>query len=438
MDIMQAFDVFSDIAKPIIIKSDTLRLGVRYGESAQANFRQRNDILFKHHRFFGSDRSRTTFESARLPYLFYLEDGTREGTLVQSRFYEKSPYVIDLVDDTFKLFWNSEPLMKVRFPIRPKYYDRKIEGIPMGEIAFASGDMLFVSANRFCEFFSRGKQCLFCDLTTFAEALKKEGGAMVARKKADQVAEVLGIAFHDTSFRHLFVSGGTFLGKYHGKTQVEWYAEILNAIKNQLRVWYPTNFQMGALDDESWRILSDTGVPTIHPDIEVWDKKLFEIICPGKAEYVGYDQWIKRTIRAVDFWGVGNVNPSFVAGVEMAQPFGFKTVDEAVESTCAGYDFFMSNGVLPRMGQFWCVESDSKLAGSEPPPLEYYLRLGKRYTELREKHGFVSPPPALCRSCLIHSTEYDFEYWHGNGPSSRKAELEAEKDSTSGQHNGRN
>ena len=38
------------------------------------------------------------------------------------------------------------------------------------------------------------------------------------------------------------------------------------------------------------------------------------------------------------------VIPNFVAGVEMAKPFGFATVDEAIASTVEGLDFFMSRG----------------------------------------------------------------------------------------------
>jgi hypothetical protein len=113
-----------------------------------------------------------------------------------------------------------------------------------------------------------------------------------------------------------------------------------------------------------------------------------------------------------------------VAGVEMAQPFGFKDVDKAVASTVAGYDMLMAHGVLPRMGDFWCIEADSKLAGSQLPPLEYSIKLGQGYTATREKHGFVSCAPIYCRWCgIYHSTEYDFEYWHGHGPASRDAEL---------------
>jgi hypothetical protein len=428
MEVVEAFDAFPDIQKHIIIKSDLLRLGVKFGEAAKANFNKREDILYKGARLFSTDRTRDTFaQKEKIPFVMYLEDGTALGTHLRVRLWEDSPYVVDLVDDTFRLSWNGEPLARVWFQLRPKWYYRKLNGVPMEEICFATGDSVFLVANRYCEYFSMDKQCAYCDLTTFAQELQKEQ-KVVVRKTAEQAAEVAEIAFHEPGFRHLIISGGTFFGTHRGKTQIEWYSAMCDALRERLKVWYPTVLQIGALDDEGWKRLHGTGVPTVQPNIEVWDKKLFEIICPGKAETMGYDEWIRRTIRAVDFWGVGNVNPNFVSGVEMVYPGGFRTVDEALKSTLSGYDFLMSNGVLPRQGEFLVIEPGSKLGKMpdvEPAPLEYYLRLGKGYLELREKHGFVCPPPVNCRACLPHGTEYDFEYWHGSGPSSRKAELES-------------
>ncbi len=428
MDLIKAFDAFSDIAKPIVIKSDLLRIGVTFSEAARANFSNREDILYKGARLFSTDRTRATFRGReRIPFVMYLEDGTALGTHLRVRYWEDSPYVVDRVDDTFKLFYKGEPLVRVWFQLRPKWYYRKIDGIPMEEICFATGDTVFLVANRYCEYFSMDKPCAYCDLTTFAGDLKKEQ-PIVVRKTAEQAAEVVEVAFHEPGFRHMIISGGTFFGKYKGMNQIEWYAMICDAVRERLKTWYPTYLQIGALDDDGWKRLHDTGVPTIQPNIEVWDRRLFDIICPGKAESVGYDEWIKRTIRAVDFWGVGNVNPNFVPGVEMVHPAGFKRVDEALKSILSGYDFLMSHGVLPRQGEFLVIEPGSKLGqmpGLEPAPLEYYLRLGQGYLELREKHGFVCPPPVNCRACLPHGTEYDFEYWHGSGPSSRKSELES-------------
>lgn len=53
-------------------------------------------------------------------------------------------------------------------------------------------------------------------------------------------------------------------------------------------------------------------------DLEVLDEKMFEWICPGKAHYVGYNNWKERLYQAVDIFGRGYVNTGIVSGIELA------------------------------------------------------------------------------------------------------------------------
>jgi hypothetical protein len=425
MHLFEAFDTFPEVAKPIIIKSDALRLGMRVSDNARAVFRQRDDITYKGFHLFTYDREQPVMFGERIPVKIYLEDGTPDGTAIQVRTNSHSPYLIDVDEEgCFTLSYQGETLGAVRFDAAPRFYSRTINGTPMAAYVYAHGDLLFVTANKFCHYFSTGNQCLFCNLVPTARAQKGGEPAMLLRKDAGITATVLDVALHEHRFRHIMITGGTFTKPYRGLSEIDWYTQFLTTLRKRIGHWPTASFQIQALDDEGWKRIRDTGIPSVQPNIEVLHRDLFPIICPGKAAAVGYDEWIRRTIRAVEFFGRGNVNPNIVAGVEMAQPWGFKDVDEAVASTVAGYDLLMAHGVLPRMGDFWCIEADSKLAGAQPPPLAYYIKLGKGYTETREKYGFVSCAPIYCRWCgIYHSTEYDFEYWHGHGPASREAEL---------------
>ena len=82
---------------------------------------------------------------------------------------------------------------------------------------------------------------------------------------------------------------------------------------------------------------------------------------------------------------MGNVVPNFVAGVEMAKPYGFTDVDEAVKSTSEGLDYLMSQGVTPRLAT-WCVFANSVLGGQEPPPLDYFIKMSRSWYQLWTKH----------------------------------------------------
>ena len=62
----------------------------------------------------------------------------------------------------------------------------------------------------------------------------------------------------------------------------------------------------------------DYGIRIYHPNYEVWDKRLFELYCPGKERYVGREEWHRRILDSAEVFGPGNVIPNFVAGIEMA------------------------------------------------------------------------------------------------------------------------
>jgi hypothetical protein len=182
----------------------------------------------------------------------------------------------------------------------------------------------------------------------------------------------------------------------------------------------PTTVQIAPYNDEGWERLHDTGVGAIQPNMEVWDEKLFKWICPGKDKHIGYDEWIRRTIRAVDFWGRGRVHPNFVLGVEMAKPHGFDDVSSALKSTLGGWDFLMSHGVLPRYN-LWTLEAGSAFENHPAPPLEFFVEAQKGYAELRWKHRFDPPfPSTMYNNCYSLNSLQDFEYYHGNGTTSKR------------------
>jgi len=68
-----------------------------------------------------------------------------------------------------------------------------------------------------------------------------------------------------------------------------------------------------ALTRDEVRRLRDCGVQIYHPNYEIWDRRLFEILCAGKARFVGHDEWVRRILGAAELFGPANVIPNFVA-----------------------------------------------------------------------------------------------------------------------------
>jgi hypothetical protein len=137
----------------------------------------------------------------------------------------------------------------------------------------------------------------------------------------------------------------------------------------------------------------DYGITIYHPNYEVWDDNLFKLICPGKERYVGRAEWHRRILEAGEVFGPRYVIPNFVAGVEMARPFGFTEVEDAIASTREGLEFFMSRGITPRFTT-WCPEPATPLGRDNPEgaPLEYHVRLLETYRDVLEGNGLQPPP----------------------------------------------
>lgn len=419
MSIEKLYRQFPDVHSNIVLKTDVLRQGIDISGAAIENFRRRDDLLWKGFHLFSYDFKKTKVYGDKIPMIMHFEDGCPTNV----RTNESSPYLLDFRDGEFVISENEEVIArKIYFARKPRWYDMRTEnGIQMAAIAQGQVSLIFVTINKVCEFWNSGDECLFCNINATLKDQKKGGEDVVARIDPETIADVIKTAITvDHHFNVLVISGGTILGQYKGKSELDYYVTCLNAIRRKLQAWIPTCVQVAPYDDEGWKKLHDTGFCSIEPNMEVWDKKLFEWICPGKDQHVGHDEWVKRTIRAVDFWGPTQVNPNFVVGIEMAKPFGFEDTGSAVKSTSGGWDFLMSHGVVPRYN-LWTREAGSAFADQEAPPLEYFIEVQKAYAELRWKHRFDPPFPATQSRYTYHlNSLQDFEYYHGTGTMSKK------------------
>lgn len=421
MSIEQMYQQFPDVHPTIVLKTDVLRQGIDISRAAIENFNQRDDLLWKGFHLFSYDCQETKVYGDKIPWYIRLEDGCP----IMVRTNDRSPYLLDLRDGEFVIREKrSNDIMarKLWFERKPRWYDmRTKDGTQMPAIAQGNARMIFVTINKFCEMWNLGLQCLFCNINATLKDQKKGGEDVVARIDPDIIAEVVKTAFFtDHQYAWLYLSGGTILGKYKGQTELEFFCTRIEAIRDKLQVLIPSTIQIAPYDDKGWKRLHATGIGSVQPNFEVWGKELFKWICPGKDKFVGWDNWVKRSIRGVNYWGRGRIQPNFVLGVEMAKPYGFEKVSDAVKSTSGGWDFLMKNGVLPRFN-LWIQESGSAFADQVAPPLEYFIEIQKAYTELRWKYNYDPPfPSANDRFSYYMNCLHDFEYYHGTSTLSKK------------------
>ncbi|HEV7130114.1 MAG TPA: radical SAM protein, partial [Ktedonobacterales bacterium] len=309
-----------------------------------------------------------------------------QRTIVSVRLNPSSPYRVAPYEGGLWLFVDDQPIAEVRLRDKPGYYDEQLaDGRPIAEIApsIEWGYLLYLTVFRVCQYFGAKEECQFCDINNNYRQQIQEGRPYTGVKSvADVLAALERINATDGSSRAYTLTGGSITSTLQGKNEVEFYAQYVQAIESRFPGRWISKVVTQAWPVADVRRLKDAGAQIYHPNYEVWDPELFPKICPGKTRYIGRDAWIKRIVDAGEVFGPSHVIPNFVAGVEMAQPYGYTVVEDAIRSTAEGLEFFMSRGITPRFTT-WCPEPMTPLADANPEgaPLEYHLRLLETYRD---------------------------------------------------------
>jgi len=422
------FKKYPDVPKEVILHEDINRQGLSFTEaSLQAAEGCREKVYFQ----FSWDRApiegMQKRENVRVPNDIRFRGGPYDILPIVTRvaINPASPYLVDVVGGKLSLLENGEFLTDVEYPARPKYYNMTFpDGTKYRDIAPVSdgGATLFVQVYPACQFWGSKEECAFCDINETSRQRNKQGFTRVGASNVEYVAEVVATAYKEAAeardeewgfgrLNGVQISGGTILKDMGGLDELEFYIRYVRAIKEKAGNRWPVMLQIGALEEDNYKRLRDAGVDCVHSNPEVWGKDLFKEVCPGKNKYVGWDEWIKRVVKSVDVFGEGCVNPNFVAGIEMAKPFGFTDVDEAIKSTSEGFAYLMSNGVVCRYNS-WCVEPLSRAGNQDPPPLDYYIKISRAWYECWKKYDL---PPirgygrvGRGRSTWYHASHYDW------------------------------
>lgn len=418
--ITDLIDRYPDLPPEVIYKEDLLRTGVAFSEDAlhvASGFQPKAYFIFSfdlvpiekmHHQ-----------EYLRVPEEICLQGGKLDfrKVIVSVRVNPSSPYQVEISPDgRMVLSLEREEICDVILPQAPDYYGAVLQnGKPITDIAPAIewGYLLYLTVFRLCQYFGRQEECQFCDINENYRQQKKSGRIYSGVKSVSEILEALEIVHQlDSTSRAYTITGGSITSQIEGKNEVEFYAQYPEAIEKKFPGRWISKLGVQALPKSDLIYFRESGVQIYHPNYEVWEPRLFEILCAGKNRYVGRQEWIDRVLDAAAVFGASNVIPNFVAGIEMAKPHGFTDWREAVDSTSEGISFFMSHGIIPRFTT-WCPEPLSALGttNQEGAPLEYHVGLLHSWRSLLESFRLSSPPgygaPGIGRAVFSVSSFMD-------------------------------
>ena len=400
-EVERLVEAFPDLPPEVVFKEDLLRTGISFSEGAlrlASGFKPKAYFIFSFDLIPIAEMAHQ--ENLRAPEEICLLDGPHRfrRTIVSVRLNPKSPYQVEISEEgELILSLEGKEVCQIRLQSVPEYYRRRLSnGKPITDIAptIEWGYLLYLTVFRMCQYFGRKEECQFCDINENYRQQKKSGRSYTAVKTVDEILEALAIINEtDSESRAYTVTGGSITSRLNGKSEVDFFAQYPKAIEKRFPGRWISKMVVQALPAEEVRKLWDVGVRIYHPNYEVWDPQLFRLICAGKDRYVGRDIWIRRILEAARIFGPSQVIPNFVAGIEMARPYGFTCSKQAVDSTTEGLDYFMSHGVVPRFTT-WCPEPLSVMGRENPQgaPLEYHVRLLQAWRDMLEKHKLPPPP----------------------------------------------
>lgn len=398
------FQRYSDVPREVVVKEDVLREGVVFAPEAAVG--RHTYQLFSWERNLEADVEPL---SVAVPNFIELSGGIYglRRIRVRPRLTAGSPYSVELREGVPTLCAQGEVIAPLHaYAPQPAYSDKTFpNGTRYGDLVQTQGgsNNAYVLAFNTCQYWGPKEECRFCDINENYRVKRSLGQYHQARAHKDpvEVGQVLEEVFGSEQWtpeyrpRFVFITGGQITSRVDGLSEADFYIRYVREARHRTGGRWPIRLEMAPKPRPVVRQFREAGLTCFDHNMEVWDKRLFEWVCPGKTRNVGYDTWVRLMVEAVEELGQGHVITNMVMGVEMARPYGLATVGEAVKSTSEGFDFLMSRGVFPQPTS-WCVSHLSGFRDQRTPPLDYFLEIDRAWYGLWKLHRLVPPPAGYC------------------------------------------
>jgi hypothetical protein len=166
---------------------------------------------------------------------------------------------------------------------------------------------------------------------------------------------------------------------YNHPYRVDYYIDVAEAIKEatHLDSFNGTACVGAPLDLTVFEKYKEAGYSSAATNLEIWNEKYFDVICPGKSEYCGgRKNWLDALDYELDVFGKFKVRSTFVSGIEPK------------ESLLEGIEHLVSKGVVALPSQ-WNVNVGSALEGHRTPSPEWHWDVFERTVAIYRKYGLT-------------------------------------------------
>jgi len=292
---------------------------------------------------------------------------------VSEPFAARSPYVLHRQGGRYVLQRDGKEVVPVRLSPRPTWYDAQTStGKPMTRIGTLQGTYLGIYQAKVCEYWTQKPQKVNCKFCSVGLNL---GVDDADEKTVDEVMEVIRAARRESGITYVDFNTGHLSGDVYLDILEPFIVRIKEELGLLVGVQTPPHRDLKRYDH-----LREIGVNRVSFCFEIFDRQIFEEICPGKHAEYGLDYYLEATRYCATLGDKGPKHEPWVANGEIIAGL------EPPESSIAAIDWITSVGAIPTVCVFRPLVG-TDLEDREPPETEAMIPIFRRLYEACMERG---------------------------------------------------
>lgn len=367
--------------KSTIVKAKILSYGFRMEDEVQLYI---NEDVKEEHRGYGNSHWGVK-KTVKIPAELMLPG----EIVVASHIRPRSPLCLKIKNGKPIITENGRKISDVDLIPRPKIWSKNTKsGVNIKKVAnFYGRDCLNFNIYSGCEFWDAGVPCKFCSV----KPTQLRFGEVEIKKNDKDIEEITKLAFKiEKKINYIIVTGGSYLD---GDKEIDNIISALKAIrKNIPKSWKGIiKGNVALMVPQTTKKIDElmaTGIEHPSFNLEVWGKKYFEYICPGKAKYRSWEHILDSYKYGVEKYGRGVFWVNFVGGLN-----SLKVLKE-------GFSYMAELGVVPGANIFHQDVGSVLGKKRKSPSPEYIIELYKHAAKLYHQYGYK---PFFDEKCLRNS-----------------------------------
>ncbi len=296
---------------------------------------------------------------------------------VTEPFAAESPYVLKRIGHEYVIHRGGEAIAPIRLSPQPKWYEQRTSsGKLMRAVGTLQGTYLGVYPAKVCEYWVKSKDHPERDNCKFCSVGLNLGVDDADMKSVQDVVETATAAWRESGVTYVDFN----TGHYTGHTFLDILEPYIRGVKEAtgclIGVQTPPHPDLGR-----YARLKALGVNRVSFCFEIFDKKRFVEVCPGKHREYGLDTYLRAVEYCAglsDFKHLGAQpwvsNGEIIAGLEDPK------------DSIAAIDWLTERNSIPTVCVFRPL-SGTDYSGEAPPKTEDLIPVFRRLYEKCMEHG---------------------------------------------------